>query len=1459
MALTGTAAAAPPVELGNRHMALRFDPGDGYALSSLIHRAHEVDFIAPRPEVLRQNRSLWALQVRGANVEQTLTADDAKHASHALTDETLTLTWRGVGSEAVPGDLTVTVTVRLPKDSAKAYWRAKVSGSVQGWLWQMDFPRVFGIRDFPDCQMSLPHYWGRLVRSPMQLGRKASLVYPEPASMQWFSFWGVDEKRHPALAVEEGYNPESGWSPDYGDACGLYWAAEDGDLHFKRFGWDPTLSGEQMAWHIENLPSLPTWPLPEKSAPSPVNYEVPYEIAVAVFTGDWHDAAQIYHDWAKDQSWTQRGPADRWPQEMPEAGTEELTRWVPPWFRDIGFWAKFYHEPAKVLPEWAAYRKWLGVPMASHWYRYNIAQFNDNDPEHLPPDPYFLDGVRAARELGVEPMPYVLSTIWDTDTQSWILEDGQQSALRDESGGIPKWVIGPNIFAHMCLTQAPWHAKMRDVCEKLIWEHGTSGVYLDVLAAGAARTCYSPDHGHPVHGGNYWGQGARRLMSDLRADIRRLDPQACFFTEEIGEHLIDVMDGFLTLDLTRNYTPGGEQVWPILTAVYHPYTINFGSDAEIGMAPEVFALVYGRQLIWGSQPLNSVIVAPSPGEDNTTAKVFREYTRAYWVAGRPFLMGGAMLRLAVRPKGAKPGRCGLELAADPHTVTYEAMKDRKKIWTGPAVMASAWQRDGDIGVVMANLTAARQSVELTVRGKAMGLDGERLVRIWPAEPETIGIAAGEHALTLEPWQSHIYAITADPDRARSRLNALEATPWDLVTVEDGPLPAVTGPKGTLFASSDGPVQNRPTDGGTEATACRFDKAGTLVPRHGHQATVRGVRAEGHGLPRDLDEQPFALLRRLPCRMDLREGEVTVLLGDEHHLLAGVSGRAEFAFPGKGLAVVSDAATGELIRPLSAEPTGSLVTPETRKVTLAWARFDEEETRRMLAFGDEKIRRRVQPFCDSLLGLMSCPADQRDAQLATASRRFVDVAGSLGDLPGMLSPVSPLTKLYERMTALVVARSGVHLRISADHRWLAPGLGKEISLSVFGGKSANAEIVPVGFWHDDGFSVEQSPAMKTAGNGAVTRATVRLDDGRYVERMIPILAVARVSCDGSEYAVSKILRLEANRPYQLLYRKEPITLVAGRTRTTSINVRNWSPLDMKLQVAASGSGGWKVVPAKSTVDAPALSDRAFDVAITSPATAERGLHEVRVLTNHAAADDTRFIAVLQIGILDALVPLQAEVESWARPPREARSRIRPDGTFAVYAAAGEEIAATIVNVRVSHYEDTLSWRLLGPDMEVIREGRIAVDQTFDLSHTAKTQGLYYLEVAPKQGSADVQFQNRSVAETATPERPLKLFVSDITRSFFVPEGAKEFQFVAQDGGPDEGARIAILSPDGRIALEADGNFNRSPHRVEVRPDEAGKVWTVRVEPRQDFSFWLSGDVMPYLSTSPERVLVRAGGE
>ncbi|MGE5531680.1 MAG: hypothetical protein ACM3VW_06155, partial [Bacteroidota bacterium] len=114
--------------------------------------------------------------------------------------------------------------------------------------------------------------------------------------------------------------------------------------------------------------------------------------------------------------------------------------------------------------------------------------------------------------------------------------------------------------------------------------------------------------------------------------------------------------------------------------------------------------------------------------------------------------------------------------------------------------------------------------------------------------------------------------------------------------------------------------------------------------------------------------------------------------------------------------------------------------------------------------------------------------------------------------------------------------------------------------------------------------------------------------------------------------------------------------------------------------------------------------------------------------------------------------------------------------------------------------------------------------------------------------------RTFSEVATKADPLRIFTCPLTRYFYVPAGAREFRLGAQDGGPDEGARFVVTSPTGRIGLERNGNYSGAEYPIEVRPEEAGKVWTLRVEPLQDLSLWLAGDVMPYLSTAPERLIV-----
>ncbi|MCD6359583.1 MAG: hypothetical protein J7M38_01890, partial [Armatimonadetes bacterium] len=1286
-----------------------------------------------------------------------------------------------------------------------------------------------------------------------------TLTYPQPASMQWFAYWGTEDRRSQPLEQREGYVAVSGWRPDRSDAAGLYWAAEDGEFYWKRFHVDGSVVKGQLEWWIENIPPVAQWPI-ENETPAAINYQPPYRNVIAVFTGDWQKGAEIYRQWAQEQIWCRRGTADDWPEETPEAGSDELVQWVPPWFRKIGFWAKFYHEPAKILPEWAAYRKWLRVPVASHWYRYSVATFNDNDPEYLPGDPYLLEGVRDARDMGVRPLPYVLSTIWDTDTQSWIREGGAASAMIGVDGKPYQWLIGRQVFEWMCPYTEQWRAKIRETCGRLILEHGMSGVYLDVLAAGSAKGCYNPEHGHPLHGGNYQFDGNRRLMSELRACVRRLRPDAAFFTEEIDEVFNDLMDGYLTLDLTRNNIRSGQQVWPIWTAVYHPWAINFGSDANLTMEPDVFGVIYGTQFIWGSQPLQSITVAPEPEDGDPTSEMFRDFTRAYYVAGRRFLMGGRWLPMAVRPPDAAEGRCGLELVADRHTVAFELAKKRGRIWTGPAVLGSAWRRQGDTGIVLANITEREQTVELTVRIEALGIDeASRLVRTWPLRPQSVGEAAGTHELTLPARTAAVYVITTDVDRTMQAITPLDDTPWELLAVEKGRLGSVTGPAGTLWACSDGPVVNINGEKSTTATPYYYNEDGKLQPREGRQADPHGPTAEGRPLPRELARRPFALLRRLPHTVSPGEGGVLVLSGDEHHLSCVAPSGTEISFAAPGLVIVSDPATGRVVRGLSEEPTARVTLPEGEgDWVVGYARFEPEEMRDLLHFGDEDVTRRVSPWANRLMGIASAEPKARAAELAAAGRQFVELVRTFDTMPGALEPGGPVARLHRRLQALTMAQLAARVELTAMDRWLSPSIPKPMTVMLLNAtglfdRLAEVEMVAVGDWKERGMTIIGGDARTTVtGASRAFSPTVTLDDGLYVERMIPVVACARIRRDGLDYCLADILRLEANRPYEIKADPEPVVTVAGAEAFAEVKLRNWSPNEVAVSFRAEGPEGWRVEPDPANLKAPGLAYSTLKVRMIPPADTPRGRYQIKLTANHTEDEDKAVYAFVPVNVQDTLEPVITGGD-WPRPEDDQLAHSRRAGTFALYAEQDEAIEVHLSNVRVTHYVDTMTYQLYAPDRQVLAEGRVKVDESDTIEVTAPLAGTCYLSVTPKNGSAVVTSPNRYLCEVATVDSPLRLFCSEITRYFFVPDGSGGFTVAGQDGGPTETARVVITSPTGRVALDRDGNWGGSEWPVEVRPDEAAKIWTIRIEPVQDVSVWLSGDVAPYLATAPERVL------
>ncbi|MEN6641757.1 MAG: DUF6259 domain-containing protein [Armatimonadia bacterium] len=1433
MVWVGSAWAA--VTLSGEKMVVGFEETEGYALSALVHRGHDFNFVDAKAP--KEKRSPWVITIRDEKLQMmTLGAKDAKSVTHKAEPGKLTVVWQGVGSAACPANLTVTMTVRM--EAAKSLWHLKVAGQAPGALWLVDFPRLSNLRPVGEDRLLYPQYFGRMDRDPVKRARVTVASYPSPLSMQFMATYGTKDSREQELPA----STDSGWQPDRTDATGLYMAAEDGQCYYKRLGYDTKETPGQMRLWIENMPELAQWPLTPAQGLRQVSYSMPYEVVVAAFTGDAFEAGRMYREFAQKQFWCSRGPEDKWPTQTPAAGSKELARWTPTWFRNVGFWAKYYQEPSKIVPEWAAYAKWLQVPMASHYYRGTIAVFDDNYPEMLPTDPYYISGVRDAKDMSVRPLPYTNGVIWDQDTQSYISENGAAAATKDEAGNIPIWDINKELYAYMCPGAKKWRDEVTETAYKQIAEHGMGGVYLDCLTATGSKPCYDASHGHTLHGGNYYGMGQHQMMLQMRAETRAVDPGASFFPEECGEWVIDAMDGFLTLDILR-FTPlPNAQVYPLFAIAYHDYTINFGCDAVLSLGTERFAWEMGQMLVWGAKPLNSASIAPDPQPGEPKSEMLRDVVQAYYVAGMRFLQGGEAVRMATRElagvtaAGETPalrgGGAGLELAARPYELRYDPQPGRERSWRGPAVIASAWRRDGDVGIVMVNITGQEQPVELRIDRERLGLPKDaRLVRTWPREPEVIP-ASGVLKTTLPVRRVAIYVLTTDVARASQGQKLLE-TPWELLTVENGDFGSLKGGAGTLWACSDGPVANAVAAEGTAATPKWVNEAGQLVTRHGLRPRLR----EGEALPRKFEEKPFLLLRRLPVRVE-GPGFVTVLSGDEQHLSCVVEGGVTLKFGQPGLVAAAEIGSAKVLQPLAT--LSELRLPSGRRYAVGYARPEAAGLGQLLQTADAESREKAAGLVRAVAALSAKPSA---AGLAGVSAQLPGLEQSLSELPGALVPGTALELLHRQVQALVTGQTGVRLWATGEHDWLAPGLTTEVSAQSWPSGTAGPTQPK---WAAVGTGVK----AESRGNGAAGQVTVT--DPQYAERMVPVIATADVKGAGATFVLTDLLQMDANRAMELQGPNLAVTGVAGRETEAQVLLRNWSPFPLSVKLTCEQPQGWQVTAAQ-TVEVPPLSNKQATVKMRLPDDLPAGTWQVKLEAEYAPGA-AKLVAFAAVNGQPKVLPLQAGDIAWPKPKAEESATLRNSGRMVLYAQEGEALKLLVRNVRVTQYTNSLKFRLLGPDLKVVQEGSVPVDQSVTIDRIAAQTGAHFLELEPGSGSAIVEGGPRGMAEVATAGIPLRLYCSKLTRFFYVPQGARSFKLGARDGGPEEGARMVVTAPGGRVALDRDGNFNGEELPIDVRPEEAGKVWALRVEPLQDLSLWLAGDAAPYLSSAPERVVV-----
>lgn len=512
---------------------------------------------------------------------------------------------------------------------------------------------------------------------------------------------------------------------------GIYLATEDAAGHVKNFDFKAE-AGRWAQLLIDHR-------LPEVRRPV---VELPYDTVVTAFRGDWHDAADLYKAWAKQQYWcaktlAQRADIPAFLKEGAVGGIYGVSRRLP-------------HDQAESqvrteLPDLAAdYQRRTGAKhfiLVPYGWEKN-GQFVGG--EYLPAFPSSQAWAAIAPPLAARGIRLAMLTSgykWDIRS-----EGGGKKALGvwDDSKTMPPERYQALLNAAVKLpSQRPWmqagaHHEAgfspRGNTDKTFWCRSPAASqeflrqqFMGVLALGVPLVsfdqeigggqllpCYAKDHGHEPGFGSYMMQDFRKLCGAMLAEGKRTNPDFGLFLENVSEMSIPEMATFW------GRQSGIVETWPrlartlgLFSYLYHEYIPVMGAACVQGIgnrdgkvSPEARVYLFANNLVRGQVPmpfLNFVPLNPGNEGERMQAEAYFSYARPI-VAFPEYLARGITRRPPV-------------LKTDDVTLTLEwsgAASDGFKAHdkqgpvniTVPALAHGAYEAaDGSLGVIIANTTA----------------------------------------------------------------------------------------------------------------------------------------------------------------------------------------------------------------------------------------------------------------------------------------------------------------------------------------------------------------------------------------------------------------------------------------------------------------------------------------------------------------------------------------------------------------------------------------------------------------------------------------------------------------------------------------------------------------------------------------------------------------------------------
>lgn len=616
----------------------------------------------------------WAIDVElpgGEHRRVTSTTEGvtATVTAEETSGETQTV-WEGIGPGSLK-ELTVRLT-RKPRAAGVA-WRLEIENKGHAAVWKVTFPDL-RIRIDDGDKVVIPSVNGRLHDASRSLSYRGQ-----------YASGGLTMQ----------------CSALYGPAGGLYVAVHDPFGSAKELDMQAAEGWLDIRW---------TWPVPDMGVPG-TGWQMPGELVVQAFDGDWYDVAQLYRAWAsKEAGWWPRGK---------QAGRPDTPDWfkdTPVWIMSNGPWPKRLPPIPidQVVAKVKRFADYMGtIPCAMHWYNWHQIPFDHSYPHYFPEKEGFAQGIKELQAAGVRVMPYLNAHLWDTK-----LEDFETVALpaatKSRDGKVPTKGYNGNTFAAMCPATPLWQKTVEDLVMRLAGpEFGVDGVYLDQVSAQPPMLCFDPTHHHALGGGCWWTtQGYWPMLDKIRERLAVEHPGTILTSESTAEPYANRLDGYLTW---LGYGNGTEAI-PLFHAVYAGQVQLFGRlykhDSWKGLAMRMKtaqALVWGEQLGW---------ICPDVMDDPVAAAFLKRLARLRF----------QLLSYLSRGRMARPPA----VVTDGTHVTDNWVTAHDLMVTTPTVLSGAWHRNDDRAVVvlLVNVDDAPHTLHLEFDAVAYGMDGNLLSREW---------------------------------------------------------------------------------------------------------------------------------------------------------------------------------------------------------------------------------------------------------------------------------------------------------------------------------------------------------------------------------------------------------------------------------------------------------------------------------------------------------------------------------------------------------------------------------------------------------------------------------------------------------------------------------------------------------------------------------------------------------